>query len=202
MTKAELRDWLFKVSLPLAKASGKITDPFIDRWMTFDDVESARPHMRPGVGLFSRKRLELSNLFIQDHFTHAAIVAPNPDLIVQAIGVGVVDSTADDFFLDKDEVILRIPSPTWATEQDMLVAAEWAWGQRGKPYDYGFTTSITALFCSELFYDSYAETMHERAKLFTPKFVLGVPVPKPMDFVVDPNWSTPWMSARCSWRPT
>lgn len=193
MNESAMRYAVLKFLTPLSKAAGQITDPFVTRRVTFQDVNTATPLLMPGDGLLSRKRLELSNLGISGHFKHAAIVSPDPKVIIEAVGYGVIASTVDDFFLPKDEVVVL--RPNFADEAQRLAAAQWAAGKVGLPYDFEFTQSLTAFFCSKLLYDSYDVTMGTGG--FIPALSMGIPTPQPQDFITS-TWDVIFLSARGS----
>lgn len=162
---------LMNAMVPVSKFTGRAFDPFVTRWIDLAEAQAAKAELcRPGLVLVSRKRLELTNLFIPGHYKHAAIVSPVTGVVVEAVGIGVTDTTLDDFLADKDEVLALEPlfcdHPTHMAE-----AAKWAYDQIGSSYNYSFSPyaqGVKSFWCSELCYEAYRSTAHAPSSLHFP----------------------------------
>jgi len=107
-----------------------------------------------GFIILSRKRWQLTNLFIPGHWKHAAICCVDTNYVVEAVGDGVKKTGFSDFLSKSSEfIILR---PLFCDEHERKLAALWAERQVGKPYDYGFGSCNTELYCIELIAHAYS----------------------------------------------
>jgi len=143
-----------------------------------------RPKLRPGDILLERRNWYLSNAFLPGYWPHSALyvgtmeelramgldkdprvarhlgsfarrdAAGNEHVIIEAIGEGVVFTTAEHSIGGADSVaVLR---PRLAPEQVREVIAR-AFGHVGKPYDFDFDFfSSDRLVCTELVYRAYS----------------------------------------------
>lgn len=200
MNFQDLRLALIRHSVWFSKAIGKVGDPFVDRWVGWSEVAPCRAALKPGMCIVSRKRLEATNLAIPGRYTHACIVGPDPTVVIEAIGVGVIRTTIEGFLLGHDEVIAF--EPTFADDKLRIMAATWAEKQIGKQYDYLFDdvegqTGDAAFFCAELVYKAYSCTEGGSAPTMKRYETLGVNTVIPDDFVqARDKWRPVWASAR------
>lgn len=199
-----LRLAILRAATPISKHLGAIGDPFVERWVTWDDVRSFRASggFKPGTVLVSRKRHELTNLFIPGKFTHAAIVSLEPSIVVEAVGMGVVRNSVEAFLLNKDEVVAL--EPVYLSTPERELAAAWAAFQIGKEYDYlfegnGGTKGDRSFFCAELVYRALSRGELKTDKSFIRLETMGVKTVTPMDFVsASKKFHVTWKSARAT----
>jgi len=166
---------------PVIKWLGKTHVPTSVKVVKDSDLEACIAIWRPGDILLSYVAGQATDLIIAGPWRHAALVVDSKR-VLQSTADGVHLVMADDFFLTKDAVCLL--RPKFATPEQSSAALAWALSQVGKPYDYQLSPGLAAFYCSELVYDSYAETLSEACPLKTHE-VLDVPVYEPSDFFND-----------------
>jgi hypothetical protein len=124
-------------------------------------VRTMIPLLNVGDVLLSREEWRLTNPFVPGFWGHAALYVGN-GLVVEAIGDyrewdkqtnkfivknGVRIEDVNRFFYTKDSAaILRAPLPIGIRAS----AANIACSLVGRPYDYGFSPSTNAFYCSEV----------------------------------------------------
>jgi uncharacterized protein YycO len=146
-----------------------------------------------GTVLLTRTTGSLSNAFIPDYWSHAAICTANGTVIEAAARGGVVETDIIDFMLHKDFIVAC--TPKFANLSEREKAVEFARLQLGKPYDFKFQYSdVKSFYCSELIYWSYSQVIPNIP--FTLREVLGVTTVVPSDIVkAKKHWDTVWSSS-------
>lgn len=147
-----LRRQLLAASVPITKAIGRLHAPYTHKRVSGVHVLASQRLLRPGHVLMSRTRGELTNLFIPGFWSHGAIYVGD-GFVAEAIGEGVVLTDIVTFMTTKDAI--AICAPLFASDAEMTTAAAWAREQRGKKYDFEFTSGNDAFYCFELTYAAY-----------------------------------------------
>jgi len=132
---------------------GKTHLPFVKKKITAKHYREAKDCLKPGYVMLGKRHGEASNLLIPGYWPHAAIYV-GANQVVEAVGEGVRITDLIDFMLSRDEV--AIFKPTFAEENILKLAAEWARQQVGKPYDFRFEMNNLAFYCAEIVYDAFS----------------------------------------------
>lgn len=187
---------LFCALHPLLRwVSGKHI-PYTHKWVTGVDYYELKDLLKPGHIFLTRIRGELTTLIIPGHFSHAAIYTPNnthkiPESVTEAEGVGVINTDLVTFLTSKDEVLVLEPVvPEDKKQRIMELAAQTAYCQLGKPYDFDFLfqqSTQQAFYCSELVWWSYAVACaaYDAPCPFVAKDELGEPTVSPQNIADD-----------------
>lgn len=192
-----LHGWILNLITPFLKWSSGKHLPFTHKLITGLDYYQIEYLLQPGDIFLTRIRGELTTLIIPGFFSHAAIYCPEGagdvnEFVMEAEGPGVVRTDLVSFLLSKDYVVIRRPR---LTEDQRILAAQYATAQRGLPYDYNFKFSMSgqkAFYCSELVWWSYAQAC-ALAKVecpFVPVDQLGVATITPDDIYTSNNFNT------------
>jgi len=169
-----LRYQFLKASLPLTKALGKVG---VHRRIKDNEYYAIDRDLYAGCVLLSRKRYELSNLFIPGKYTHAAIF--NGHKIVEAVGEGIREVSLAYFCYDKDYIAIMEPNDISNTEiKDMCVDMQ---NYIGLKYDYYFDSKNKSYYCSELVYQLLTKNVASFRE-FEMRESLGVKTVTPDDF--------------------
>lgn len=201
----KLRMAVLNAVVPVTKKLGSLHMPFTHKKVTGRHVFSVIPHLKPGAVFVTRVDGELSNLLIPGEFTHAGMCAatgvseeacslfPRSLVpVVEAVGRGVVETDLISFMTSKDRVLLLYP--TFATDDEMQKAANFAFTAIGTPYDYYFTPGSKAFYCSELCQHGYEVALGKEIT-FTKRETLGVRTVLPQDYVnAKEKWRVVWDS--------
>lgn len=205
MVLGKMRLWILNRLAPITRYMGRLHAPFSHTRVTGLHYHQLMNRLRPGMVLVSRRRGEVSNLFIPGGFTHAAIYVGKQmirvgdevieaPVIMEAIGIGVIATPLASFMLTKDRI--AVLEPAFAGEDVMERAADIAMGYEGTPYDYLFARDHRAFYCSELVFVSYREAAGT-AMTFVEREVLGIPTIAPADFYEATNhWRLVWESEK------
>jgi len=191
--------------VPLTKKLGALHMPFTHKKVTGRHVFSVVPHLKPGAVFVTRVRGEISNFLISGEFTHAGMCISsglNSDScsrfpssfvpVIEAVGRGVVETDLVSFLTTKDRVLLLYP--TFATDDEMKIAADAVYATRGTPYDYYFTPGSKAFYCSELCQYGYEKALGSELT-FVKRETLGVATVLPQDYVnAKEKWRIVWDS--------
>jgi uncharacterized protein YycO len=189
------RQILLKVFIKFAKTIGKIhIEPKKRKLDDMNKYHIISQILRKGDIVLTRKRGELSNLFIPGYYKHSAIYCGNCE-IIEAIGLGVRKIGLFDFMKDKDYIcILRavyhadesyISRYIQDINDDFIKIANKC---IGKNYDYYFNPSEKEFYCSELIAYCYNETIKKDSanpKFFTVRHAFGIKTIFPQDFFDD-----------------
>lgn len=170
-----IRRLILKLAYPFTLLMGKVG---VHRLIKDFEYNLIIGESRPGDLLLSRKRFELSNLFIPGKYTHSAMVLPG-ELIVEATGEGVAIKSMASFAFDKD--FIAILRPIQFEEIEMLGILNKCDSIIGAPYDYLFELSEKAFYCSELVFNLY-KTGCKFFDTFTLRKSLGVDTVVPDDY--------------------
>ena len=199
-----LRRALLTSAAPVMPILGKIQVP-MRRLVTYSDVTDLHRVLLPGMVILSRKRGQFSNNIIPGEWKHASIYCGDKgdtERVVEAVYPKVRDreliwwATAEDY--------LMVLKPTFATVDEMRLAANFAWSLRGKPYDllldYDHARGVNkAFYCSEVIWWSYNQVFLAAGKKspFTPRETLGVATVSPQDFAdAHDKWTQVWSKPR------
>lgn len=201
----KLRMAILNAVVPVTKKLGALHMPFTHKKVTGRHVFSVIPHLKPGAVFVTSVYGEMSNLLIPGDYTHAGMCVASgvseascssfPQSfvpVVEAVGRGVVETDLISFLTSKDRVLLLYP--TFATDDEMQRAANFAFAAIGTPYDYYFTPGAKAFYCSELCQHGY-EVALGREVTFTKRETLGVRTVLPQDYVnAKEKWRVVWDS--------
>ena len=111
--------------------------------------------VKPGMIVLSRREFQISNFFIEGHWTHTALIMPGEKVIEATIN-GVIMNELPKFFLTVDDfVILR---PRFCSIKEMENACSFASEIVGSPYSWDFNNSDDSFYCSELVLKVYARS--------------------------------------------
>jgi uncharacterized protein YycO len=190
-----LRLSILKAALPISKWIAKRHSPFSRKLITEEHVEDFKKIYCPGLVLISSTYGELANWFIPGQFSHAAILGSSyiKSDIIEARTTGVCYTKLYNFFMTKDRVVaLR---PLFCDLAGMKIAAIDAENAIGMPYDYYFSPSNDAFYCSELIGYAYS-----RFGVWTKRMTMGIETIVPDDFYLSakskqPKWEIVWDSA-------
>ena len=134
--------------------------------------------LRAGDVLVSFSFGELTNLFIEGKYKHAAMYVGNGK-VVEAVGQGVHALDFEEFCASKDKIaILR---SVFCTQETCKIAAMNVVSQIGKPYDYYFELSEKSFYCAELITWAYFNATIGLSP-FTKRETMGVQTVLPIDF--------------------
>ena len=168
-----------KILKPLVVFVGGLHAPYTHNKITGREYHRISNALRVGDVLITRKRGEVTNLFIPGFYTHAAMYVGRND-VVEAIGKGVVRTDLVSFCMGKDYVaVLRSKFSDEAVNKE---AAKEAIKLIGSPYDYDFEPANVAFYCSELCYYAYDKALGEDKSPFELRQSLGVDTVTPQDF--------------------
>jgi hypothetical protein len=93
--------------LPVSKLISQIHAPFSRKKIYSKHIESIKEHLKPGAVLVTNTEGQLSNLFIDGKYSHAAICSPKSGYVIEAKTAGVMLSNILDFMISKE-----LPEPT------------------------------------------------------------------------------------------
>jgi len=182
----KLRRFLLKLLYPITQRLGKVHAPWSHRAIKSYHYREIRKLIRPGDVFLLQKSGELSNLFIPGFWGHASIYC-DKDRVVEAVGIGVVNTDLIDALLSRDAVMVR--RPKFATPAEQKKAADWALQQIGAEYDLFFDPGNKAFYCSELIWMAYEKTMGVTP--FTLRQTLGLNTVTPEDIAnANDKWET------------
>lgn len=170
-----IRRMILRLLYPLTLLLGKIG---VHRRIQDEQFDLIKNLVMPGDILLSRKKFELSNLFIPGKYKHASLLIMS-DIIIEATGDGVKFKSLASFLFDKDHIcLLRLKN----LNTDELACMKMV-GQKihNKPYDYYFENSEKAFYCSELIY-YLLKSSCQFFQTFTLRKSLGVDTVIPNDF--------------------
>lgn len=173
-----LRHMFLLFALPFNRAVGHWHLPCTHKRITYANVQIILRVLAPGCVLLSYTRGEATNWLIPGKYKHGAIYV-GEGLIVEAVGGGVRCANLIDFCMTKDRIIVL--KPKFATLAQMAAAANWALSQRGKPYDYEFSSDNDQFYCLEITYAAYREVL--AASPWELRETWGVPTVMPDDFL-------------------
>lgn len=175
-----LRKLLLESLIPLSTVIGKIKIPHHHRTndITVQQVSFIAQH---GDVLLSRNQYELTNLFIEGFYKHAAIsiTIGGIKFVLEAVAPLVRIVPLDWWVLHHDFV--RVLDPTFLTPDQKLAYPFHALRLIGRPYDYCFEPGIKALYCAE----AVTWAINEEYKGDSPwkhREYLGVDTTLPQDF--------------------
>lgn len=157
------------IAYHVSKLCGAVHFPYTHKLIKARQYREVTQVIKPGIVLLTRMHGELSNVFIQGTFTHAAIfggMEAGERFVIEAIGSGVNQTDLIDFMLSKDEVVVVMP--LFATEDQMKTVASLSLSQSGKPYNYDFeekTGTPSAFYCSELVWWCYKQVLGDSMPL-------------------------------------
>lgn len=190
-------DWFRRTALnvfmPVTQTIGSMHLLATHKLVSEGDFSKIKSLAKPGMVIVTRTIGEFSNLFIPGFWTHAAIVygadgsEDNQIRVVEATRAGVVVTGIARFLFSKDYVMLL--EPIFADAQQKVVAANWAFDQVGKPYDWDFLppevtasgiTTPKSFYCSKLVWAAYLAACGPNVP-FTLRTTLGVPTVAPDD---------------------
>lgn len=176
-----MRRWLLQLSVPIQKLMQKMHPP--ERMISYKFVKTFTyvdwdANLQDGDVLLSREKWHFTNIFIPGFWSHAAVFASGG--VFEAVGEGVGEVDLFEWLYKKDYVmILR---PTFLGDRARV--AMFVLKQKGKPYDFKFSSGIKAWYCSELVYKALSAGAFRRAgsDVFTLRKTFGVSTVTPQDF--------------------
>jgi len=148
--------WFIKFIGWLGRKIGLVAMPFIKKQMTGRDYYEALKYVKPGMVFLTHVDGYLSNSFIPGFWKHAGIYCNhdgNTPCVIEATSDGVAETDLITFLMTKD--VAAIFMPRFADFKTMKLAAHYARGLIGRPYDYEFQTDNEAFYCSEVIYYAY-----------------------------------------------
>lgn len=187
--------------VPATKVAGEIAVPYCVKKISGKDYYEASGVIQPGDILLAETNGHLTTWLIPGFWTHAAIYCGKDpvtghELVVEAVGAGVIKNDLVTFMLSKDAVAILRPTFTDIETRGKAVAL--ALKQAGKPYDYEFDFQASdnkAFYCAELVYWAYKETVPSWAFELRSRF--GQPTVTPQDFYdAKGYWRVVFESAR------
>ena len=185
-----MKKMFLKVASKISKFLGKIHSPGSRKKIKSLDYRDCKLVMKKGMVFVTLTKGEFANLFIPGFFSHAAEVA-DMNTVVEAVTHGVQTNDLIDFLLTKDYAVLL--RPKFLTEEQMEKSADWALLQKGKGYDYEFSSDTEQFYCSELIFSSYKNNTENFP--LTLKNRLSQLTYVPHDFWEDSdNFEIVWMS--------
>lgn len=153
-----MRELIVTALKPLFVEIGKAHIPFSRKKMKLENVVKLKKIVKPGDVILVRTSGELTNWFIPGPYKHAAMYFGD-DFVVESTGAGVHSTSLYDFIMTKDYV--SVFTPRFCSDQEAEEAANWAWMQRGRPYDYEFRSNNESFYCFELTYAAYNEVLKQ-----------------------------------------
>ncbi len=204
-----LRRSILATAAPVLPLIGKIQLPMA-RLIEAEDVAELRRVILPGTVILSRKRAQLTNNVIPGEWKHASMYVGHQkvvgggsgDFMVEAIYPRVRGRFVEPWATSEDYLLALVP--TFATPEEMKLAAGFAWSLVGRPYDflleYDHARGVNkAFYCSEVVWWSYNQVFLAAGKKspFTPRPTLGVDTVSPQDFADAPQkWRPVWSRTR------
>jgi len=119
------------------------------------NADEIRPLLKPGMVILTHKDFEMTNLFINGYWTHAAIVT-SEDSVVEAISKGVVTKPLQTFLTTVDDFLIL--KPRFCSPESMESASEHVKQFVGYPYNFTFRPEEDSVYCSELVFLAYSKT--------------------------------------------
>lgn len=142
----KLLEWLAPIQ-KLMQAIGK-NEPLMQEWQVDECLEL----IKEGDILLSYESQRLTSYFIKGDYDHAAIVSSKLS-VVEAVKPKSKEVPLKQWLYNKDSVvIIRAIVPDHVRK----LAAASALYYVGAEYDYGFSSTNSKLYCSELCYICYA----------------------------------------------
>lgn len=130
------RRGLLGIVYPISENVGHARAPWSRKLMTSKNYREVLPLLQPGDVLLSRTQGELANVFIPGFWAHAFMYTGG-EMLIEAIGKGVVETDLIDGVLTKDYLMVRRPS--FANEAQRTEAAAWAKTKLGRPMIFSLT---------------------------------------------------------------
>jgi len=180
--------------LPISKFISLVHAPFSRKKIYSKHIESIKEHLKPGAVLVTNTEGQLSNLFIDGNYSHAAICSVKEGIIIEAKTTGVMRNNILDFMISKDQIVVL--HPTFCDEDGMKFAALMCESAVGSEYDFLFDPANKAFYCSELVQFGY-----NKFGVWTKRKTLGVDTVLPIDFINSakskaPKWTIVWDSEK------
>lgn len=182
----KIRRVILQAASPVTPIIGKIEIPAKRRLGDQDARAFDLAGLLPGTVLLSRKRLQLSNLFIPGEWKHAAIYcgAVGDEGVIEAVYPKTDRVDAADWVLHQDYVLAL--EPKFCGPHVMRHAADIALTLEGSDYDLAFESGAVnrAFYCAEVVWFAYEQALRKigRESPFTPRLTMGVPTVCPDDF--------------------
>jgi hypothetical protein len=141
---------------PLIRVSKYLTWRFGRRFRCAEmDFDSIRSMVTPGMIILSRREFQVSNFFIEGHWTHTALIMPG-EKIIEATSHGVIVSDLRELFLKTDDFVIL--KPRFCGMPEMVKACGHASEIVGAPYSFDFLNSDSSYYCSQLILKVYARS--------------------------------------------
>ena len=172
-----IRRMILKILYPFNKLMGKVG---IHRKFSDVQYKELLSKIKPGDIILSRKRFELSNLFIQGLYKHAVFFT-GENIIIESTGNGVSKSSLPRFLFDKDSIALLRPLYEHPIEIEYSIALAEKFAEIKIEYDYFFEDTDKAFYCSELVW-TILRLNSPKFQKFTKRKTMGVNTVIPMDF--------------------
>lgn len=198
-----IRHDILAIASPITPLLGKIHVPW-PRRITEADVDSfLASNPKPGCGLLTRKRLQLTNLPIPGEWKHFSMYIGTPyQLVVEAVWPKVRVRNIYEWMMGEDYV--DAVRPLFANDDEGIQAAWEAFTMVGEPYDTLFEYNVDrrinrAVFCSEVGWLAYDNVFKRRglSSPFTPRFTMGVATIVPTDYALAKDkWQSFWSRRR------
>ena len=174
-----LRRILLDILKPFSRMLAKFS---VKRRISDKDFKAICKVIEHGDVLVTRRRFELSNIFIPGYYTHAGLYLVTGDhhQAIEATSDGTTITSLGKFLFSKDYVaVLRPKFIRSKHEQSKII--DYAQGFKGLPYDYYFESDEDAFYCSELIWRVFRKAC-PTFRSFTARRYLGVETVVPQDF--------------------
>lgn len=179
MNLSQLHMLLTKSLAPVSKLVGRIhLAPKSRAIKAHHIVNAIDVILRPGDVIIAYAKGELTNVFIEGEYKHAAMYCGD-GIIVEAVGDGVRAEAFDEFCSSKDRI--AIIRASFCSAEVCLKAVESALNQIGKSYDYAFEPNEKAFYCAELVAYAY-QCATDFKSPFVVREIMGVETVLPDDF--------------------
>jgi hypothetical protein len=119
---------------------------------TEPDMERILGLASPGMVVLSRREYQFTNLFIDGHWTHSAMILPE-GRIIESTTHGVVIRDIRAFLLSVDDFVIL--KPRFCGCREMEQASRHATEIIGAPYCFDFNNSDRDYYCSKLVLKAY-----------------------------------------------
>lgn len=170
-----IRNSILEFLIPITKWVGKLHAPLSHRDIYEAKAREIISLLKVGDILLTYNKAQISNLFIEGKYKHAAIFTHGRS-IVEAVSPKVKFTSLFDFLMTKDKIaLMRAKIP----ELERAKVAYFAIDKVNKEYDFLFDQGNSErYFCSELVYDCYSSMIPE----FDLRNRKGVKTVTPNDF--------------------
>lgn len=174
-----LRRLILHIFRPLNTLLGRLS---LKRKLGDKEFKKICKNIENGDVLVTRKRFELSNLFIPGYYTHAALYLVRGDhhQIIEVTTKGIDTTSLANFLFSKDYVALLRPKFIRNKHEQQKII-DYAVSYKGRPYDFYFEKGEDSFYCSELIWRVLRKAC-PTFRSFKAKKYLGIETIVPQDF--------------------